>query len=345
MRRRALLGLVPLAFAACSIPTELPNWDMTWDVPAKATTIEVNSFLPAGVSLSGNAFGVSVANTTISRTLSQDCAACAAANGQVVPKPDFTGTGTGSATLPSGVASATLGTSSLRVTIANGFNFDPIKPAASTNGWLRIVVTSNGVVLGRDSINGATTTLPAGTSLVRNIALTGTIVGNVVVTTTLASPAGDAVAMDASRSITFTAAANPITATSASVTLAGQQVQASSDLDLSGIDEAIKGRATGATLLLSIVNPFSTTGTLTVRFTGGPAAVTKTIQLQGATTAANPQLASVVLSAADLQNILGHQVTLNISGPVSGTTTVQPTSQVTVSSRMQLTLTVKKENN
>ena len=56
----ALATLVLLA--ACDVPTKVPNWDMTWNVPAKGTTISVNSFLPSGVTVTpnGSAFQATV---------------------------------------------------------------------------------------------------------------------------------------------------------------------------------------------------------------------------------------------------------------------------------------------
>ena len=44
---RARIGLSALALiAACDVPTSLPNYDTEWNVPAKSTTISVNSLLP-----------------------------------------------------------------------------------------------------------------------------------------------------------------------------------------------------------------------------------------------------------------------------------------------------------
>jgi hypothetical protein len=134
MTRRALRALPALVLlAGCEIPTDAPIWDMTWNVPAKSTDISVNRLLPAGVTAgANNTFQTTVAPVTITRVLSQDCAACVAANGQNVPKPAFTGAGTGSATLPSSVASAALAAgNALAVNIAHNYTFDPLRPSWS----------------------------------------------------------------------------------------------------------------------------------------------------------------------------------------------------------------------
>src|SRR5207247_1891408 len=81
------------------------------------------------------------------RTLSGDCPACVAANGQTVPKPAFTSSGSGSATLPSGITTATLSGDTLFVTIQNGYNFDPIRPGAGNNGFIVIAVKSGAATI------------------------------------------------------------------------------------------------------------------------------------------------------------------------------------------------------
>src|SRR5438045_3814213 len=142
MRRiHASRGLFALALvAACDIPTHAPNWDMTWNVPSKSTSLSVSAILPNGVSVTpnGSAFQVNVAPVTITRTLGADCPACAAANGKTVAKPAFTSSGNGSTTLPAGLTSATLIGDTLIVTITNGLNFDPIRPGGGATGTLTI---------------------------------------------------------------------------------------------------------------------------------------------------------------------------------------------------------------
>src|SRR5438309_3732195 len=173
-------GLAALALlAACDFPTKAPNWDMTWNVPAKSTSISVNTFLPNGVSVTsaGNGFQVSVATVTITRTLAGDCPQCVAANGQTVPKPAFTSSGSGSATLPSGISSATLSGDTLFATIQNGYNFDPIRPGGGNNGFIVIEVKSGTATIGKDSLNGATSSLPAGSTTTRKIPLAGNVSG------------------------------------------------------------------------------------------------------------------------------------------------------------------------
>src|SRR4051812_43102908 len=118
--RRAGLCLPVLAtLAACNVITDgAPIWDMTWNVPSKSTSISVNTLLPNGVTSVASGFQANIAAITpIVRTLGTDCAQCSAANGQTTAKPAFTVSTSSSATLPSGVVSATLVTDTIVVAI------------------------------------------------------------------------------------------------------------------------------------------------------------------------------------------------------------------------------------
>jgi hypothetical protein len=335
--RLASLGIAAGSLAACGLPTDLANWDMTWSVPTTGTTISVNAMLPSGVSAAGSSFQVSVTPLSISRRLGDDCSACAAADGVIIPKPAFTATGSATAALPTTVNSATLGSNQVAVSLRHAWGFDPLRPSAAARGWLRIVATSNGVVIGRDSIHGASTAFPSGAELVRTLPLSGTVTrAGVVVTTTLDSPAGDNVRIQSSAAFTATAALSSLMVTQAQVTLTNQQVNAApTTLDLRDVGGAIRDRTTAGVLQLTISNPFAVTGALTLRFTGGDQPVTKSLALAASTT--TPE---IPLSRDELRALFGKSITLTVTGPVNGSAvTVTPGQSVTVSSRLLLTLT------
>jgi hypothetical protein len=349
--RLAFLGVAAGSLAACGVPTDLADWDMTWSVPTTGTTISVNSMLPSGVTSSGNSFLVSVSPVSITRRLGDDCSACSAADGLTIPKPAFTGSGTATTSLPERVNSATLGTNQIAVTLRHGWGFDPLRPSATARGWLRIVATdmSSGQVIGRDSINGATTAFPSGTDLVRSMTLTGTVARRltmpaiVMVTTTMDSPAGDNVRMQSAS--TFSASANfsTLAVSQAQVALTNQQVNAAATtLDLRDVGGAIRDRATAGVLQLTITNPFAVTGALTLRFTGGDQPVTKSITLSANTTtqAASTTTQDVPLSRDELRSLFGKSISLAVTGQVNGVSVnVTPGQSVNVSARMLLTLT------
>ncbi|HVX42216.1 MAG TPA: hypothetical protein VHB25_21825 [Gemmatimonadaceae bacterium] len=348
---RAGLCLAALAsLAACDVPTGLPQYDTEWNVPGKSTSISVNSFLPSGVTTTGDnsAFQVSVtpSTTSITRQLGQDCAACAVANGQTIPKPAFTGGGTSSVSVPSSLASATLVHDTLTVTINNGFNFDPIRPSAaagSTRGALSIIVKSGGTIIGRDSLDGVTQSLAPGSSTVRKIPLTGGIDGasGITVSTILTSPAGDPVQMNSASSITVTGAVGSFYVSSAKVNLNGQNVTSSpTNIDLSGIGSQVTDHANGGSLLLTVTNPFSVSGTLNVTFSGGTQPIVKTVALAGGTTTP-----TVTFTKPELDALLGHDVQMTFAGNVNGSAvTVQPGQTISVSSRLQISINVGSNN-
>jgi len=349
MRRlRASLGLVALAVvSACDIPTRAPIYDTEWSVPGKSAQISVNALLPTGVSsmADNSAFRVAVSpsSSAITRQLGQDCSACAAANGFVVPKPSFVGGGATSLTLPTSISSVTLVRDTVTLTISNGYNFDPIRPSATALGYLTIVVTNGSTVVGRDSIDGATSSLAAGATVTRKIPLNGTInaASGLQFATTLSSPLGDPVAIDMSRTVSVSANLSALFVSQAQVSIANQQVSSSStDLDLTGVSESVTKRASGGSLQLSIDNPFTVSGNLTLEFTGGDGVVTKSVPL-----AAGSTTPVVSFTKEELNQLLGHEITISYSGSVNGSSVmVRPGQTVTVSSRLQVAINMGGSN-
>jgi hypothetical protein len=341
---RAGLGLATIAsLAACSVPTDLPIFDQVWNVPAKSTTISVNSFLPSGVtSTSDNsAFVATVSPSTsiITRQLGQDCAACAAANGTTIPKPAFTGGGSATVALPAAATSVTLVRDTLTVSITNGFGFDPIRPSASARGWLTIKVSSGSTAIGKDSVDGSATAMASGAVLTRKIPLAGTVTGasGLQIVTVLNSPAGDPVLINTLQTMIVSGSTGTVFVSGATVNLASQSVTSSAtDLDLSGVDSSITKRAGAGSLFLTVTNPFGVSGNLSVSFTGGSTPITKSITL--ATGTSTP---SVSFTKADLKALFGHHVLVTFSGAVSGSSvTVAPGQAVSVASRLQVAITI-----
>ncbi len=332
----ALLG-------ACDIPTSAPIVDSRWIVPSKSTTIAVSNLLPSGVSIvaDSSAFDVSAPGASVSRSLGQDCAACVAANGLVIPKPAFTASASASTSFASDIASATLSSGTLQVSVVNGFNFDPLRPSATARGFVRIVVSNGGQVIGSDSVSGTAVALPAGGTLLRIILLSGTITGSspVTVSLTMDSPLGDPVQINSSRAISATATPVGLRVASAAVVVRNRQMSSTTTIDLTGVDSAITDRVRSGALLLGVTNPFAVSGALAVTLTPvGGAPVTKSLALTVGTSAPR-----IEFTNAELRALLGHYVTLGFSGPVNGTTasvTITPRSAVSVTSHLDLNLRI-----
>ena len=349
MRRlRASLGLVALvAVSACDIPTQAPIYDTEWSVPGKSAQISVNTLLPTGVSsMSDNsAFRVTVSpsSSAITRQLGQDCSACVASNGLTVPKPPFIGGGTTSLALPTSISTAALVGDTVTLTISNGYNFDPIRPSATARGYLTILVMNGSAIVGRDSIDGATSSLDAGATVTRRIPLSGTINAGsgLQFATTLNSPLGDPVTIDMSRTLSVSGSVGTLFVSQAQVSIANQAVSSSStDLDLTGVGDKVTKRATGGSLQLTIDNPFTVSGSLAVGFNGGDGVITKSVPLAGGSS--TPM---VSFTKAELNQLLGHEITISYSGIVNGSSvTVRPGQTVTVSSRLQVAINMGGTN-
>ena len=347
-RIQVLVGLGSvIAVAACTIPTDAPVTDVRWVVPSQTQRIAVANLLPSGVTILADSSGFTVAvasPATVTRTLGQDCASCAAANGLTTPKPAFTATASQTTTIPSDISSATLTGGTLTVSVTNNYSFDPLRPqpslgTAGAKGWAVITVTNGATVIGKDSVDGANLALPAsGGVLTRTINLAGNIAGTspISVGVTLFSPAGDPVFIDASKTLVVSATPAGIRVATANVAVAGKSVSSTSSIDLSSIDQTIIDKVQSGSLLLTIANPFAVTGSLTVSLTpAGGAAVVKTITL--ATGNSTP---SIAFTQAELQRLLGKTVTLTYTGAVSGTgsVNVSPKQAVVVQTRLDLSL-------
>jgi hypothetical protein len=269
--------------------------------------------------------------------LGQDCSACAAANGATIPKPAFSGGGTATVSLPSGVTSATLVRDTLTVSINNGFNFDPIRPSATARGYLVIRVANGTTTVGRDSIDGSALALAAGTTVSRKIPLTGTIAAasGLQISTTLNSPLGDPVNINTAQQITVTGTTGSLFISSASVSLSNQSISSSStDFDLSDVDKSITDHLDSGQLLLTVTNPFSATGNMTVTLSGGSTPIVKQVTLSTGTSTP-----SISLTKSDLEALFGHKITIKFAGTVNGTNvTVSPGQTVSVVSRLQIAI-------
>src|SRR5690242_11833854 len=223
-----VLTTVVLA-AGCDVPTSVPNWDMTWNFPASSVTIPVGSFLPNGFTLtqSGAAFQANVNAVTITRTLAQDCPACA--TGVPAPKPAYSSSVTSSpVSLPLNVTAATLITDTVFVTMVNRYQFDPINPGGGASGSMTFVISSGAATLGTLTLSGPTNTIPAnGATTTVKIPVTGTVSSaGVSVRVDVTSPQGGTITLTnpANQQFTYTgriggSAQGPIIASAASVSL------------------------------------------------------------------------------------------------------------------------------
>jgi hypothetical protein len=347
--RRSLPRMVVVLslLTACEIPTGVPRWDTKWSVPANTTTIPVEALLPAGVAPSpnGDAFRVAMEPISFNRSLAAACAACLATDGTTVVKPAFTTVVIGRAPLPAQIVSAALVSDTLTVEVTNNFSFDPIRPSATSRGYVIIDVRSGASVIGKDSISGAITALLPGVSVMRHIPLSGTITsGAIAVTATIYSPEGDPVAADTGGSIGISAWIENFYVASALVAVDDLPVTSNTTtLDLRAVNPAIGERVADGALVLTIENPFAVCGQISLRITGlGIDLVHEWSLAPGSSTA------TVAMTKDELRLMIGQSLSLSLSGALSQTSAgvaVSPNQALSVSSRLAITLATTGRSN
>lgn len=345
---RACSAAVLASAVGCGIPTSIPDApivDVRWVVPSQSSRITVDNFLPSTVSIvlpDSSGFNITAAAASVTRVLSQDCSSCVALNGLTAPKPAFVATASATTTLPTEISAATIVAGSLQVQIKNGYTFDPLRPnptAGSPNGYAIITVSNGTNVIGRDSVNGATTTLAAGTTLTRPVPIVGPITGAQPLTIAMVmnSPAGESRPMDASRTLVVTATPTGLKVANVTVSVTNKTVNSTSTTDLSGIDSTITRHVQGGSLIVGIANPFTVAGTLTIKLTPvGGATITKTVPLAPFNTTPAP----IVFNKDELKSLLGHVVTIAYSGVVTSPTpvTISPKQAVVVTTKLDLSV-------
>ena len=335
----ALAAAAVLVLGACDIPTEPPKFQTRFVVPGETTTLNVNQLLPSSVTAVGNTFQLTVAARAIpSRTLGEMCgAACADfPTVFVAPKPAFSDSIPVSVTLPADVASATLASGTITVTLTHSFDFDPLRPPGGANGSIVLRIRNGNTIVGSATINRP---FPPNSTLTETVTLNpGTISGPLDVALLINSPAGDPaqpVTINKNASFAGTVTPGTIAVSNASVVVAGKQVSVEAvSIDLTGFED-FRERVKGGAIVVNITNPLAVGGTMTLTLTGGTAGpITKQINVGAGTTSQRIQF-----SEAELQSLLGREIRLTISGPLTGTAsgglvTVSPGQQISISTQL-----------
>jgi hypothetical protein len=269
------------------------------------------------------------------------CSSCVTLVGTRAPKPAFTMLASNSAALATDVVTATILSGTINVVLTNNMSFDPLRVTASgagTQGHMVIIIRSGSQVLGRDSLNGSTTTWAPSAILNRAITLSsGTASGPLAAEVTVVSPAGDSVFIDGNSRLSASASGT-LNVASVSLNVAGRTLQSdSTEIDLSDLESGITDKVVNGALQMTITNPLAIVGNVDVRFTYAPGqSVTKTISLPSGAA----QVRTVALTRADLDNLFGRKVMVTVSGAVSSTgpLTLTPRLKIIVANRMILTI-------
>jgi hypothetical protein len=342
LRSAAVLAVV-LAAGACEFPTEAPIFESHFVIPSETTTLQVNQLLPSSITVANGAFQLALTPATLNRTLGSMCAACIPFNGQTVPYPGFSASVGTTITIPSDVASATLASGAVNLSIQNAFGFDPLSPpGASTGGQMVVTVTNNGRTLGTTTVTGP---FPTGTTKNATVALApGNLSGPIDISVAITSPAGglapaNFVTVNTNGSLNLVATPQAIAISSATVAVSNKNINVNSiDLNLADIDDQIASHASKGAIILKMDNPFSVTGALSLKVTGEGVNITKTVTIAPGTTTQR-----IEFSGAEIRSMLGHHLTLTINGPVNGSggaVTVTPGQILNIDTSLDLTVQV-----
>lgn len=279
-RSRRLLPVVALLVvpAACDLPLEgLPVFEERWLVPVNGDSISLEALLPPLVAqpTGDDAITIVGAVEPVSASLGELCGSpCTTASGTTAPKPAFTAEVAANFALP--VVRLELGSGSrVRIRIGNDLGFDPILPAGGGAGQIVLAVASAEGILAVDTIREA---LPSGGMVERTLALPE----NVVVSAPLelrahiVSPAGSAVPIDATRTLTLTGLAPatdvpliPLIARRVAVVIESRQIESEGVPLRFEVDDDLIRRIKGAGVELTIENPLPVSGSLAARFLVG----------------------------------------------------------------------------
>lgn len=339
----ALLG----ALGACELPTDPPIFETRWVVPAEETSFGVAELLPGDVTLNAGetAFIVDFDPIAFSTSLGSICPACVLADGLTVPKPLFVGGFAAQVSFPDEVLSIEVIGGQVDLEIFNGFNFDPIRPAAGVFGSLTIDVRDSfdDDLVGTLTIDGADQGLTSGSTLMTTLPLQAADVeGALDVRVTLNSPAGDPVTVDSNLLLQVTATPSNVTVGSVEIDVASEAVTLDPvSLDVAELDQELIDRVQAGAFVLDVVNPFGVSADFQITVSGP---TITTIQKMATIGPEAESTAVIAFTGSELRSFLGQPgVTLSGDAVVdagAGAITVNPGQELVLQASFDVTLTV-----
>ncbi|MDH3272770.1 MAG: hypothetical protein OEN56_15635 [Gemmatimonadota bacterium] len=344
--RVAGLALVAVV-GGCELPTDPPIVETRWILPADETRFGVAELLPGDVSLNADssAFIVDFDPVLFSQTLGGICTACVAADGLTVPKPPFVGGFAADISFPPEVLSIAVIGGQVDVELYNGFNFDPIRPAAGAFGTLTIDVLDSfdDDVIGTLTIEGADQAFAAGATLMTTIDLQTTDVeGSLDVRVTLDSPTGDPVTVDSDLQLTVTASPANVTVGSVEIDVSSELVRFDPvSLDVADLDQDLIDRVGDGAFILEVLNPFGVGADFQITIAGPTIA---TIQKDATIGPESESTAVIPFTGSELRSFLG-QPNVLLSGEAvvdagAGAVTVNPGQELVLKASFDLAITI-----
>jgi len=336
-RRVLLASLAVLALGACDlIPTEPPNFEETYVVQAPTLNLSAADLAPAevGVNADSSAFLIVSDSTLLSASLGEICAACRTLHGTTVPKPAFTYTFSSTIPVSSQLIAASVAAGTIDLALANGLNFDPVRPSASARGSIVMTVRRGTTTVATFAVNGTTTAFPPGAVLGGAIPITPfNFNQSLTVDVTVTSPAGDPFVVDTARRLL--AAAGPLRASISEVTVsvATQSFADTTSLDFTQTKVDPNDKLEGGAFRFNFVNPFAIGGSFSLRFFdagSGAALFQKAVTLAPSATSSS----RIALTRDEVTSLLGKQLTVIVDGTFNA-----PSGQLTLTPRQVLRFT------
>lgn len=342
----AALGLAGCDVVAFATDPK-PIFEQTWSLPTTPTSISVAELLPSSVSVfstpgsnppDSGSFLVSINNVSFPSRLGNYCSQCNTANGTTTTKPAFILTSGSASNLPTDVVSMAMLSGTVSYSIVNNLSFDPIRVRAlsdPTQGFLVVLIHSGSLVLAKDSVNGLTTALPAGSTLSRSVPLlSGNVLGPITVDLTVNSPQGDhAEFINANGSLQTTATLSNVVAGGLMINVSNKAVSnPAQDMDLKDFGSNV----ISAAFEMNVLNPWLVAGTMQVNFNGTTTTITKPVDIPGRPTPQAAQLRSVALDQTDMQSLVGDKVNVTITGTMNAAAPipVAPKQKISIDNRL-----------
>ncbi|MGD8289562.1 MAG: hypothetical protein PVI31_13120 [Gemmatimonadota bacterium] len=350
-RRLATGGLILVAslplLSGCELPSDLPEWETRWVVPAEETRFGVGELLPGEVTISPDSatFIVDFDPVSFAQSLGDLCTLCGPAHGSTVPKPPFIGTAEDQVDFPAEVYAISVVSGQVALEMDNDLGFDPLRPGVGVTGTMTLQVTddADGDVLSELVIDGVDTPFPSGSTLTRNLSLAqmdvnGSLVASVVVN----SPLGDPVAIDTTAAFSVVATPSNIRVASVAVDVSDESVNFDTvDLGVEDVDQEVRDAVQEGAFVLDVTNPFGVSADFDLEITG-----TDLTPIQRSATLTGAAMETIRLDfyGSEIRDFLGKEnVQLTGSAIVdsgAGIVTVMPGQELVLKASLDVTMTV-----
>lgn len=277
--RRAVPGIAIAAalFAGCKIP-EAPEWDVGLAVPFSSDPIAISDFLPASVQVvdvgGQPVFQVDPQADSVEYTLGQMCSACGALQGIQVPVPSFEYEDSLDVNFPADLFSVEIVAAQFTLRVYNGLNFDPLRPGAGGYVALALRDIASGTLVDSAFIDGATESLPSGTTRQLVFALSSlTLSEGVRIYFHVWSPAdGQTVVIDNGLRIELAATLDQLQVGAVTAVVDGESLDESFFVDVDqDLRDEIAERVQAAEYEIELIHSLEIAGSLAISIAGSPA--------------------------------------------------------------------------